>query len=145
MDFDILVPILVPIFLCVVLPVSIVYIVFRAAMNNDNKRAEVLIKAIEANNGIDADRLADALAKPKKTAREILNLRLLRGSIFSLIGLLFAGVGVFNYCNDSHPDSVTVPFLCGAISLAIGIGYLIVFFFSRKHVEDEVVAEDIEA
>lgn len=35
---------LVPIFVCVVLPVAIVAIVFAAAMNNDNKRAKVLIK-----------------------------------------------------------------------------------------------------
>ena len=74
-----IIAVLIPIFICVVLPVLIVWIVFRAAMNNDNKRAEVLIKAIEANNGIDADRLADALGKPRKTAREILNLRLLLG------------------------------------------------------------------
>ena len=51
-----IIAVLIPIFICVVLPVLIVWIVFRATMNNDNKRAEVLIKAIEANNGIDADR-----------------------------------------------------------------------------------------
>lgn len=38
---------LVPIFICVVLPVAIVLIVFLAAMNSDNKRAKILIKAIE--------------------------------------------------------------------------------------------------
>ena len=37
--------ILVPIFVCVVLPVAIV---FAAAINNDNKRAKVLIKAIDS-------------------------------------------------------------------------------------------------
>ena len=130
-----LIPILDAFFVCVVLPVSIVYLVCRTMMNADNKRADVLIKAIEANNGIDAD-LAKALAKPKKTARENLNLRLLRGSIFSLIGLLFIATGIFNFCNDSHPDAVTVPFLVGAISLSIGLGYMIVFFFSRKYVDD---------
>ncbi|MDE6125883.1 MAG: hypothetical protein K2G30_02905, partial [Muribaculaceae bacterium] len=70
------------------------FIVFRAAMNSDNKRAEILIKAIETNNGIDADRLAQALEKPRKTPREILNLRLLRGCIFSLIGLFFIVIGL---------------------------------------------------
>ncbi len=34
---------LVPVFVCVVLPVSIVAIVFAAAINNDNKRSKVLI------------------------------------------------------------------------------------------------------
>ena len=63
--------ILVPIFICVVLPVAIVAIIYWERVNNDNKRTQVLIKAIEANNDIDADKLAEALAKPRKTAKEI--------------------------------------------------------------------------
>ena len=55
--------VLVPIAICCILPICVVWIIFHAATNGDNKRAEVLIKAIESNNGIDADRLADALAK----------------------------------------------------------------------------------
>ncbi len=79
--------ILVPIFVCVVLPVAIIAIIFGASINSDNKRSKVLIKAIESNCDIDADKLAEALQKPKKTALEILNLRLLRGCIFSLVGI----------------------------------------------------------
>lgn len=69
------------------LPVAIVLIVYIAAMNSDNKRAKILIKAIEAGNGIDTKLLAEALRKPQKPAREILNLRLLRGCIFGFIGI----------------------------------------------------------
>ncbi|MDE6360219.1 MAG: hypothetical protein K2L39_03195, partial [Muribaculaceae bacterium] len=122
----------IPIFICVVLPALIVWIVFRASMNNDNKRAEVLIKAIESNNGIDADRLADALAKPRKTAREILNLRLLRGCIFSFIGLGFFATALFANSEGLHSDNVTIPMLAGSVSLAIGVSYLIVYFVTRK-------------
>lgn len=107
---------------------------FRAAMNNDNKRAEVLIKAIEANNGIDADRLADALGKPRKTAREILNLRLLRGCIFSLIGLGFFATSILANIEELHPDNIVFPMLIGSVSLAIGASYLIVYFVTRKQV-----------
>lgn len=126
----------IPIFICVVLPALIVWIVFRASMNNYNKRAEVLIKAIESNNGIDADRLADALAKPRKTARktarEILNLRLLRGCIFSFIGLGFFATALFANSEGFHPDNVAIPMLAGSVSLAIGVSYLIVYFVTRK-------------
>lgn len=126
----------IPIFICVVLPALIVWIVFRASMNNDNKRAEVLIKAIESNNGIDADRLADALAKPRKTARktarEILNLRLLRGCIFSFIGLGFFATALFANSEGIHSDNIVIPMLAGSVSLAIGVSYLIVYFVTRK-------------
>ena len=130
--------ILVPIFICVVLPVSIVAIVFAAIINNDNKRAKVLIKAIESNCGIDADKLAEALQRPKKSAREILNLRLLRGCIFSFIGLALCIIGIISLCTDSEfsSDPVIVPLVFGGASLAIGLSYLVVYFVTRKQLKD---------
>lgn len=130
--------ILVPIFVCVVLPVAIVAIVFAATMNNDNKRAKVLIKAIESNCGIDADKLAEAMQKPRKTAREILNLRLLRGCIFTFIGLALCIVGIVSFCmiGALSEDSFTVPLVFGGASLAIGLSYLVVYFVTRKQIKD---------
>lgn len=129
---------LVPIFICVVLPVAIVLIIALAGMNSDNKRAKVLIKAIEANNDIDAERLAEAFGKRKKTAREILNLRLLRGCIFGLVGLALIIVGFVNFATGAvfRADPVTVPMIIGGASLAIGASYLIVYFATRKQLPD---------
>ncbi|MCI9284810.1 MAG: hypothetical protein HFJ91_03195 [Muribaculaceae bacterium] len=126
--------ILVPISICVILPVSIVLIVFIAAMNSDNKRANILIKAIESNNGIDADKLAESLQKPKKTEREILNMRLLRGCIFSLVGLALVITGLVNLAtgSDFSSDPVSVPVMFGGIAIAVGISYLIVYRVSRR-------------
>lgn len=131
--------ILVPIFICVVLPVAIVLIVFLAAMNSDNKRAKILIKAIESGNGIDADRLAEALRKPQKSAREILNIRLLRGCIFGLIGLFLIIVGLVNSACGAEfsSDQVTVTLILGSPCLAIGISYIIVYFVTRKEIKEE--------
>lgn len=130
--------IIVPIFVCVVLPVAIVAIVYAASINSDNQRSKVLIKAIESNCGIDADKLAEALQKPKKTARQILNLRLLRGCIFSLIGLALFIVGIWAFCMDLEfrSEPVLLPLLFGGSSLAIGLSYLIVYFVTRKQVND---------
>ena len=132
--------ILIPIFVCVVLPVSIVAIVFRASINSANKRAQVLIKAIESNCGINADKLAEALQKPKKSPREVLNLRLLRGCIFSILGLGFLVVAILSLTTKSalYYDPSYLPFsliIC-IPSLAIGISYLIVYFLTRKQVKD---------
>lgn len=129
---------LVPIFVSVVLPVAIVAIVFAAAMNNDNKRAKVLIKAIESNRGIDADKLAEALQKPKKTAREILNLRLLRGCIFSFIGLALCIVGIASLCmgTEFSANPVTGPLIFGGASIATGLSYFVVYFVTRKQIND---------
>lgn len=130
--------VLVPIFICVVLPVAIVAIIYWERVNNDNKRTQVLIKAIEANNDIDADKLAEALAKPRKTAKEILNGRLLKGCIFTLIGVcceIFALVQYFSQDADtSFLDSIEASGIIGGISLAIGISFLIVYFVTRKQI-----------
>ncbi len=131
--------ILVPIFICVFLPVAIVLIVYIAAMNSDNKRAQILIKAIEVGNGIDTDRLAEALRKPQKSARELLNLRLLRGCIFGFVGLALIIVGLVNLANGTElsADPVTVPMMIGAPCIAIGLSYIIVYFVTRHEVKED--------
>lgn len=131
-------PILVPISICVFLPVAIVAIVFATVMNSDNKRAKVLIKAIESNCVIDADKLAEALRKRKKSEFEILNLRLLRGCIFSFIGLVFCIMGIIFLCTGSKFifELITIPLVFGGASLAIGLSYLVVYFVTRKPLKD---------
>lgn len=129
---------IVPIFICVVLPVAIVAITAASKINSDNKRSKVLIKSIECNCGINADKLAEALQKPKKTEREILNLRLLRGCIFTLIGVALCIISIVSLCTGARvsDDSVAVPFLFGGISLAVGLSYLIVYMVTRKQIKD---------
>ncbi len=133
-----MVSILVPIFVAVVLPIAIVLITAIAKMNGDNKRTQIIIKAIEANNDVDTDKLLESMRKPRKTPREILNNRLLCGCIFSLIGIVLAIIGVVNLLtgSDFSADPVTVPLVFGGISLAVGISYLIVYFVTRNQVED---------
>ena len=131
--------VLVPIFICVVLPVSVVLIRAIMNMHTENKRSEVLLKAIEANNCIDADKLAQGLAKPRLTPRELLNLRLLRGCLFGLIGLGLVIAGLIGLANNVpfESDQVSVPLIFGAPCLAIGLSYIIVYFVTRKQVDDE--------
>lgn len=130
--------VLVPISICVVLPIAIVLIIFMTAMNSDNKRTKVLIKAIEANNNIDADKLAAAFAKPRKTPLEILNKRLLRGCMFTFTGIALIIVALVSLASGTEfaNDSVTVPMILGGALLAIGLSYLVVYFVTRKQVNN---------
>lgn len=128
---------LVPIFVCVVLPIAIVLIISLARMNSDNRQTQIIIKAIESNKDVDADKLIESLKKPQKTSREILNVRLLRGCMYTLIGIFLAIVGIVNLVTGSEvsADPVTVPFIFGGIALAIGISYLIVWQVTRKQID----------
>lgn len=124
------------IFICVVLPVAVVLIVALTKINADNKRTQVIIKAIEANRDVDADKLADSLKKTPRMPQELLNLRLLRGCIFSFVGLALAIVGIVNLANGTPAieDQVTVPLMFGGASLAIGLSYVVVYFVTRKQI-----------
>ena len=128
--------ILVPIFVCVVLPVSIVLIISLQKRNSDNRRAQILLKAIEANKDLDVDRLTDAMSNGRvvMTPRELRNRRLLRGCIFTLVGIVLVTLGLCLKIDgmDLDYDSVFVPVMLGGCSLAFGVSYLIVYYVTRN-------------
>ena len=127
---------LVPIFCGCILPIAIVLIISLRKMNGQSTRSKIIIKAIEANKDVDTDKLIEALKEPQKSQLEILNCRLLRGCMYSLIGLGLIIIGIVNLASGANfsDDPVTVPFIFGGISLAIGISYLIVYFVTRHQV-----------
>lgn len=130
----------IPIAICVVLPIAIVWIVVRAIINRDNKRTEVLIEAIRSNSNIDTDRLAEAMTKRTHTPREILNLRLLRGCMSSLAGVAFLGYNMFlSYKGGCGNDILTSTMIAALIFLAIGISYIIVYFVSRRELNEGLI------
>ncbi len=134
---DNLVAIIIPLGICVVLPCGILGIIFWFLNNRVNKNAEIAIKAIESNSAIDVDKLIAAMATPEKTPRQLLNLRLLRGCIFSLTGIalvIFAAILSFQLPGQNYQ---MFPILIGSLLLAIGIAYLIVYFVTRKSIQSD--------
>ena len=125
---------LIPIFICVVLPVSIVLITSINKMYQEKKRSEIITKAIEANNCCDSEKIVEALRQPRKTERQIANSRLLTGCICTLIGivLMICGLVCWMLGTPFESDPVEVPMMFGGIMLAIGISYLIVYFITVK-------------
>lgn len=122
---------------CVVLPVSIVLIISLRKRNSDNKRAEVLLMAIEAGSDVDTNRLLEALRNPKNrpyTQKEILYARLQRGCIFSLVGLALM---TLYFLGENFTGDKALTITAGLICLAVGIAYLIVFFVTRNDVSND--------
>ena len=118
---------LIPIGICVVLPIMLVWIYFRSVNNSTNRRTEVLIKAIENNANIDAEKIAEALGKDSRSAEEMQLQRLLRGCIFTLIGVMSVVI------SQIVPQvRLQVMFIIAGLSFAIGAGYLIVYFVARR-------------
>lgn len=130
-----LVQLLVPISVVVVLPVLGVWLICRTVANRDNQKAKIVIKAIECNSTIDADKIAEALTRKERTPEEILQLRLLRGCMFAFVGVvigIFAGIIWALTYDDCSPDGALLFGLLSGISLAIGGAYLVVYYVTRK-------------
>ena len=134
--------ILVPIAICVVLPVMIVWLINRTRQNETNRKTEIMLKAIESGATIDADFFkAQQEQKAPKTLKEKLLNRLTAGCVCTFIGI--AAVVVCFVLEAklgwNHVGDYMLTF--GAISIAIGISFLLVFFVGKKMLAKEMEAE----
>ena len=87
--------ILIPISVCVVLPVMVVWLVNRTRQNEINRKADIMLKAIESGATIDANFFK--AQQENKSIKERLLKRLTGACIFTLTGLVFAVIGLFNW------------------------------------------------
>ncbi len=136
--------ILVPIAVCVALPVLIVWLVSRTRQNETNRKTEIMLKAIESGAAIDVD-----FFKAKQegmTIKERLLKRLTTGCVFTLLGIALLIIGAVNgrMCLEmiTSNDSSSVPMIFGGAFLAVGIAFLVVFFVGKRMMAKEIEAEE---
>ena len=132
--------IIVPIGICVVLPVMLVWLVTKVRRNEIDKKTEVMLKAIESGATIDSDLFKEAPKKRKSTKERLLN-RLICGCAASIIGAALTAIGIIPWM--TLEDDTFAPLLIfGGISLAVGIALFIGFFVGRKMLAKEMEAEE---
>ena len=141
MDWDILLPLGV----CVVLPVMIVWLVTRARQNETNKKTEIMLKAIEAGATLDANFFKEQ--QNSKTIKERLLGRLTGASIMAMLGVALLAIAIV-FGNSYAPDGwnfndspAPVFAVIGGILLAIGLALFAVFFAGKKMLAKEMEAE----
>ena len=126
--------ILIPISICVVLPVMIVWLVSRRRQNETNRKTEIMLKIIESGASIDTNLFMEQ--QKNKTIKERLLKPLAGGCIFLLTGIAVLLVNIGNSTDCGR--NLVLP---GAISAAIGLALLIVFFIGHKMLTKEMEAE----
>ena len=135
--------ILIPISVCVVLPVMVVWLVNRTRQNEINRKADIMLKAIESGATIDANFFK--AQQENKSIKERLLKRLTGACIFTLTGLVFAVIGLFNWTNlteNMSNDSAVIPMIFGGLFLAVGISLFVVLFVSRKMLAKDIKGEN---
>ena len=138
-----LIPIVVPVCVCVVLPVLIVSLVTKSRQNETNKKTEIMLKAIEAGASIDADFFKDK--NSPQSIKERLLKRLSWGCITGLSGVGLAALGIVQWVNwngTTSNDSFVIPLIFAGIFLSVGIALFIGFFVGKKMLAKEIEAEE---
>lgn len=125
--------IIIPIGICVVMPVLIVWLVSRIAITKENRKSDVLMEAIRNNANVDTDKLIKSMGGKDRSASELLNLRLLRGCIFTLLGVAFGVCAPIFAYEAPYSDMKLSLILLSSVCAAVGIGYLTVYFVSRRN------------
>lgn len=137
---------LIPISICAVLPVLIVWLYMRNKTNETNRRAEIMKLAIENNTQqTDLSGLLSSLNKKEKGVKERLLNRLQLGAMSTALGLALLGAAIWqDYQGGAGPESLQDMYLAGAIFLLVGIAVIITFFISKKMLKQEMEAETEE-
>ena len=141
--FEELCQVMIPIGICVILPISIVMLYLRARKHETNKRTEILLAAIEKNAEIDVDDFLAKLAPPKKSIKQMLLAKLMWGSIITAIGAGAMGYTIYADVMGEMPVGILQNcYLFSAPILLVGVAILIVFFVSKKMLAKELQAEE---
>lgn len=133
--------ILVPLGICVVMPVMIVWLVFRSRNHTVDRKTDVLIKAIENGQDIDPELLADGKARNSKTLKMELTEKLQNGVMLLLFGVaLFVAYFVPGIqCSEARRFVFVTG---GGLMMAIGVALILAFFIGQKWMASEIEAEE---
>ncbi len=142
--------ILIPLGVCVVLPVLVVWLVMRKKTNETNRRTEVMLAAIEKGSDVNAEKLLglfDKTGKPTKTTRTALKERLM-GKLLASFILMGIGIAFGIYAllmsiqGGSNTNDLAAYSFVSAVLLLVGAAFLISYFISRKFLAEELGLAD---
>ena len=130
---------ILPIFVVVVLPVMVVWLVTRARLKKNEQKMAVLVKAIENGVDIDPALLVSETEGGRNTKMNLVR-KLTTGVICAIIGLAvlictqldaFEGVA-----------GIEMLYIIGGVLIAVGAAYILAFFVGRKYLAPEIEAEE---
>lgn len=130
-----LVQLLVPIGVAVVLPITIVAIVFKSALASERNRKEIILTALEKNPNLNVEDLVKRMNKSEKLIKEKLLAKLQRGCLCCLMGVAL----VLLYFFPSVQNEFLI--IAGTALIAIGIAFLVSYFVGSRMLAQEMEAE----
>lgn len=134
--YDLIISFGIPVSICVVLPVLIVWLVLRFRKHTIDKKVELLSKCIENGIEIDPGILANTRMKNGSTRKSLLN-KLATAIIFLISGLAILVISIVN-----DMTMVYGPMTASIIILSVGLGMLAWYLTGVKFLKNEMKKED---
>ncbi len=132
-----------PIAVCCVLPIMVVWLIVRCNMNETNQRTQIVLAAIEKNPEMDIEEIMKKISPKPKLLKEKLLTKLLWGSLATLLGIGLIGLGAWlGYVGGGGTDDPFVSVCFGLIALGVGIAFLVNYFVGKKMLAKEMEAEE---
>lgn len=135
--------ILLPLGICVALPVMIVWLVMRKKTNETNRRTEIVLAAIEKNSEIDVEDFFKKMNPAQKTLKEKLMQRFLWGTVFVALGVSLIGFVLIRTLWGGAAIN-DVMLLGGVVACVVGIAFLLTYWVSWKVLAKELESESKE-
>ncbi len=138
MNFEDLTELLVPIGICVALPISIVYLILKRKIISENNKKEIILAALEKNADVNIEELVKKTSAPDKLLKE----KLLKKLQWGLMTIVLS-IGLFIYAifvGDAGELKLYV--ICSVALLAIGVSLLFTYLMGKKMLAKEMEAEE---
>ena len=128
---------------CVVLPISIAYILSKRKIEFEKNRKEIILAALEKNANIDIEELVRKMNAPSKLLKEKLLKKLQWGLVTAFLGVgAIATAGCIGYAGGGSPMDIYTLGFGGAVLLGVGIAFIISYVVGRKMLAKEMEAEE---
>ena len=138
MNFEDLTELLVPIGVCVALPISIVYLILKRKIISENNKKEIILAALEKNADVNIEELVKKTSAPDKLLKEKL-LKKLQWGLMTVV----LGIGLLIYAILVSPDVDLQLYVVGSVALlAIGVSLLFTYLFGKKMLAKEMEVEE---
>lgn len=138
MNFEDLTELLVPIGICVALPISIVYLILKRKIISENNKKEIILAALEKNADVNIEELVKKTSVPDKLLKE----KLLKKLQWGLMTIVLS-IGLFIYAIFVGDAGELKLYVIGSVVLlAIGVSLLFTYLMGKKMLAKEMEAEE---
>ena len=127
----------------VVLPIVIVALSLRHKLESEKNRKDIILAALEKNSNINVEELVKKMNKPDKLIKEKLLSKFQWGILTSIIGVGFVILSsIMGYQEEDYTDNIQFLGISGAVLLAIGVAFLLTYFYGKKMLSKEMETEE---